>query len=217
MARVAKDKTSEETVNKEEASVIVENKVLKDKVSTLTNEIETLKEMISTMNQNNKNGISNYQSKKISVISLIPNTYILSTEENGSGKVYKFPHYGYSHKIKYDDLEQIVHLYREQAECGYFYIDDKNAVREFGLEDEYENILNKGRMDKLIRLEDSDCVDAFINMNDDMREHIIDSIIENMKTGYNYDFNYLKQIKDETGIDIYAKYQNLNEIQKNVK
>ncbi len=47
-----------------------------------------------------------------------------------------------------------------------------------------------------------------------MQDHIVDSIIENMKSGYNYDFNYLKKIKDKTGIDIESKFKNLQIIEE---
>lgn len=142
--------------------------------------------------------------RKVKVTSLVPNMYVLSTAENGRGRVYKFSKFGDSCIMKVDDLEYILSIpgYREQAEKGKFYICDADIVEEFGLTEEYEKLNDASTVESIIQLNSQVDVDKFCSLTKSMKESIGTKIAENMAKGQYYDRNLLASIKKATGIDI---------------
>lgn len=145
-----------------------------------------------------------FNSKKIKVVNLMCNPLNISTEPNGGGRIYAFKEYGDTKLIKYDDLVEIVSSYPNTMEKGYAYICDKDAVEALGLAEEYKSLFDKETMDKIIWLRSETDLELFLGMDDYLQESVSIKIAELLNANERIDFNYLRTIKDKTGIDIEA-------------
>lgn len=158
-------------------------------------------------------------SRKAKVISLIQNFLILSTEEMGGGRVFKFPKYGDSNTIKLDDLDKIlsIPLYRAQAEKGIFYICDSDIVDELGLTEEYENMNTKEIIDSILQLNSDIDVDRFLGMSKMMQQSTATKMAENLVNGQYYDRNLLARISRNSDFDIEKMAKDIEEDFKRMK
>lgn len=152
--------------------------------------------------------------KKIKVINLMQNPLNISTEPNGGGRVYSFKNYGDSRLIKFDDLADIVAAYPNTMEHGMAYICDKEAVEELGLSDEYSKLFDKERMDKVVWLREESDLDLFLGMDRNLQESAAIRIAELINANEKMDYNYLRTIKENTGIDIEEIAKELKDLQR---
>lgn len=154
-------------------------------------------------------------SRKAKVISLIQNFLILSTEEMGAGRVFKFPKYGDSNTIKLDDLDKILSIpaYRKQAEKGIFYICDADIVEELGLTEEYEKLNDKKAIDSILELNSEMDVDRFLGMSKMMQESTATKMAENINQGKYYDRNLLAKISRNSNFNIEKMAEDLKRIE----
>ena len=198
------------TTQKTKADLEKDNEELKTSVAEMQEQMKQLMEQIKQMP---KYAVQNdITSRKIPVISLLHNPAILSTERYGAGTPYEFPEYGCERKIKYTDLERIVNLCKTIAfetnvdrsffERGCFYINDKEAVDELGLESFYETMFTKDMVDACIRLENETVINVFRTANDTIKESIVRAMIANINSGYNYDLNLLAIFSKAYGTDV---------------
>lgn len=137
--------------------------------------------------------------KKIKIISLIDNPLNLSTEQ---GRKYELPSYGASRMVRYDDLESIVVKCHKFLNC--FYICNKEAVEELGLEEIYNGMVDKNTMDKITDLQDQNSVDMFKGLTKKLQENAEDIIIEKINRGQKFDQNYLYAINVYLNKDLNA-------------
>lgn len=161
---------------------------------------------------NNEN--ANMRSKKVKVVNLMQNALNISTEPNGSGRVFTFNKYGDSKLIKFDDLADIVAAYPYTMEHGLAYICDKEVVEELGLSDEYAKLFDKERMDKVVWLREESDLDLFLGMDINLQESAAKRIAELINANERMDYNYLRTIKEKTGIDIEEIARELKELQR---
>lgn len=152
--------------------------------------------------------------KKIKVINLMQNPLNIATQPNGRGRVYSFKNYGDSRLIKFDDLADIVAAYPYTMEHGLAYICDKEAVEELGLTDEYSKLFDKERMDKVVWLREESDLDLFLGMDVNLQESAAIRIAELLNANEKMDYNYLRTIKEQTGIDIEAIAKELKDLQR---
>ena len=152
-----------------------------------------------------------FNSKKIKVVNLMCNPLNISTEPNGEGRIYAFKDYGDTKLIKYDDLVEIVSSYPNTMEKGYAYICDKEAVEALGLTEEYKSLFDKDTMDKVIWLRTETDLELFLGMDDYLQESVAIKIAEKLNANERIDYNYLRTIKDKTGIDIEVIAQDLKD------
>ncbi len=180
---------------------------------------QQMAEMQQKLNENSKPNIVVEQTKVVSrkakVISLIQNMLILSTEEMGAGRVFKFEKYGDSNTIKLDDLDKIlsIPLYRRQAESGLFYICDSDIVEELGLTEEYEKLNDKKSIDSILELNSETDVDRFLGMSRMMQESTATKMAENMNKGKYYDRNLLAKISRNSKFNIEKMAEDLKRIE----
>ena len=183
-------------------------KELADKDSALKQMQEQMQQMMEQMQQlasQSKTVVINQeqtkevdlQNKKIKIISLIGNPLNLSTE---LGRKYPLEYYGHSRMIRYDDLESIVAKHSRFIDC--FYICDKDAVRELGLEEEYEKMVDKNSMDKIANLEDDIAVEMFKGLSPKLQDNATDMIVEKLVAGQAFDENKIYAINQYTGKDL---------------
>ena len=154
---------------------------------------------------------SNLGGKKIKCINLMHSVVNISTEPDGLGRVYTFEKYGDYKMIKFDDLSDIVSSYPYTMENGLIYISDREAVEELGLSEEYDKLYTKERMDRVVYLREQSDVDIFLGMEKNMQESTAMEIAKLMNLNERMDYNYLREIKEKTGIDIEQIAKDLKE------
>ena len=146
---------------------------------------------------------------KVKVMSLLPYQLNLTTEPMGGGKIYTFRKYGEAQKIRFSDLEDIVHNHRKNMEDGVFYICDRDAIEALELTDEYESLFDKIGVDKIVELADETSVEMFLTLSDFMRDAVARQIAEKINSGANYNLNYLNTIQMRSEMDIVKMAQEL--------
>lgn len=210
----------------EDTNINEKDEELKKVSQERDNLVELIKQMQKQMNemqkQIDKNSTPNIVveqtkvvSRKAKVISLIQNFLILSTEEMGAGRVFKFPKYGDSNTIKLDDLDKILSIpaYRKQAEKGIFYICDSDIVEELGLTEEYEKLNDKKAIDSILELNSEMDVDRFLGMSKMMQESTATKMAENINQGKYYDRNLLAKISRNSNFNIEKMAEDLKRIE----
>ena len=199
------DNNQEELIKKLMAQLEEQN----TKMAEMQKQIESKSQTVVVSNNNDS-----IRGKKVKVINLMQNPLNIATEPNGNGRTYSFKKYGDSRLIKFDDLADIVASYPYTMEHGLAYICDKEAVKELGLEDEYAKLFDKERMDKVVKLREESDLDLFLGMDINLQESAARRIAELINANERMDYNYLRTIKEKTGIDIEAIAKELKELQR---
>ena len=199
------DDSQEELIKKLMAQLEEQNAKMAEMQKQIDNKSQTV-----VVNADN-NAI---RGKKIKVVNLMQNPLNLSTEPNGMGRIFTFNKYGDSKLIKFEDLADIVASYPYTMEHGLAYICDKEVVKELGLEDEYSKLFDKERMDKVVKLREESDLDLFLGMDINLQESAARRIAELINANERMDYNYLRTIKEKTGIDIEAIAKELKELQR---
>lgn len=221
--RRGRPKKSETPVVEEKIEKKVDNsqeELIKKLMAQLEAQNEKMAEMQKQIDENNKpqtvvvNNNDNIRGKKVKVINLMQNPLNISTESNGGGRTYSFKNYGDSRLIKFDDLADIVASYPYTMEHGLAYICDKEVVKELGLEDEYSKLFDKERMDKVVWLREESDLDLFLGMDINLQESAAKRIAELINANERMDYNYLRTIKEKTGIDIEEIARELKDLQR---
>lgn len=224
MAETKKRGRPPKTVNTPvENNVKTENQddIIKKLMAQLEEQNAKMAEMQKQIESNNKpqtvvvnNDNTNMRSKKVKVVNLMQNPLNISTEPNGGGRIFTFNKYGDSRIIKFDDLADIVSAYPYTMEHGLAYICDKEVVEELGLAEEYKKLFDKEKMDKVIWLREESDLDLFLGMDINLQESAAKRIAELINANEKMDYNYLRTIKEKTGIDIEAIAKELKELQR---
>lgn len=217
MARTAKQ-------NVEEVEVKNTDTELKDKLEQSEKEktemfsmIQELQKQIEELKNNKDNTQSQVTitqnkdlTRTVKVICMVNNLYNLSTKPLGGGKVFTFRKFGESKNIKFTDMQEILEIYKKDFEKGKAILGTKQDYEDLNIGYAYDGVLTKDQMDKLIALENDECVESIIGMDEDMQEKISFLIAERMSKGLPYDFNRIKRLEDE-GIYIQEKSKQLEE------
>ena len=199
------DDSQEELIKKLMAQLEEQNAKMAEMQKQIDNKSQTV-----VVNADN-NAI---RGKKVKVVNLMQNPLNLSTEPNGMGRIFTFNKYGDSKLIKFDDLADIVASYPYTMEHGLAYICDKEVVEELGLSDDYAKLFDKERMDKVVKLREESDLDLFLGMDINLQESAARRIAELINANERMDYNYLRTIKEKTGIDIEAIAKELRELQR---
>lgn len=224
MAETKKRGRPPKTVNTPvENNVKTENQddIIKKLMAQLEEQNAKMAEMQKQIESNNKpqtvvvnNDNTNMRSKKVKVVNLMQNPLNISTEPNGGGRIFTFNKYGDSRIIKFDDLADIVSAYPYTMEHGLAYICDKEVVEELGLAEEYKKLFDKEKMDKVIWLREESDLDLFLGMDINLQESAAKRIAELINANEKMDYNYLRTIKEKTGIDIEQIAKELKDLQR---
>ena len=117
----------------------------------------------------------------------------------------------YCYKLHLPLYYLIVSSYPYTMENGLIYISDREAVEELGLSEEYDKLYTKERMDRVVYLREQSDVDIFLGMEKNMQESTAMEIAKLMNLNERMDYNYLREIKERTGIDIEQVAKDLKE------
>ena len=199
------ENSQDELIKQLMAQIEEQNKKMAEMQSQINNQPQP-----TTIIQQN-NGLS---SKKVKVVNLMHNPLNISTEPNGMGRVFTFREYGDSRLIKYDDLADIVAAYPNTMEGGLAYICDKEVVESLGLSEEYEKLFDKETMDKVVKLREDSDLELFLGMDKNLQESTARRIAERLNANERIDYNYIKIIKEKTGIDIEEIAENLKDFDR---
>ena len=200
------DNSQDDIIKKLMAQIEEQNKKMAEMQEQIKNQPK-----VPTIIQQTNNGLGG---KKVKVVNLMHNTLNIATEPKGMGRVYTFKEYGDSRLIKYDDLADIVAAYPRTMESGFAYICDKEVVEALGLADDYQKLFDKETMDKVIKLREESDLELFLGMDVKLQESTAQKIAERLNANEAIDYNYIKQIKDKTGIDIEAIAKELGDFNK---
>lgn len=220
VATVEKETVVEEKNTNEELI-----KQLMEQVASLTKQVEDAKNEKTDLQQlvdvlkNNQGSNLDKLPTKVKVISLLENQLNLSTQPNGTGKIYTFSKLGDSKIIRMQDLEEILSIvqYREQAEKGYYYICNADVVEEFGLTEEYEKIMNDKVLAEVETLKSDNAVDIFVGLNKTVQGSLARKMAENIASGARLDRNKLEDIRLATDIDIEKMANDFKELKEKNK
>lgn len=201
-----KEVNQDDIVKQLMAQIEEQNKKMAEMQEQINNQPQT-----PTIIQQTNNGLSG---KKVKVVNLMHNTLNISTEPRGMGRVYTFKEYGDSRLIKYDDLADIVAAYPRTMEGGFAYICDKEVVEALGLADDYQKLFNKETMDKVMKLREESDLELFLGMDIKLQESTAKKIAERINANERVDYNYIRIIKEKTGIDIEAIANDLKDFGK---
>ena len=201
------DNSQEELIKKLMAQLEEQNA----KMAEMQKQIENNNQPQTVVVNNENNSI---RGKKVKVVNLMQNPLNISTEQNGNGRVYSFKNYGDSRLIKFDDLADIVASYPYTMEHGLAYICDKEVVEELGLADDYDKLFDKETMDKVVKLREESDLDLFLGMDINLQESAAKRIAELINANERMDYNYLRIIKEKTGIDIEEIARELKDLQR---
>lgn len=199
------DNSQEELIKKLMAQLEEQNAKMAEMQQQIDNKSQTV------IVGNNNDSI---RGKKVKVVNLMQNPLNISTEPNGGGRTYSFKDYGDSRLIKFDDLADIVASYPYTMEHGLAYICDKEVVEELGLADDYAKLFDKERMDKVVKLKEESDLDLFLGMDINLQESAAKRIAELINANERMDYNYLRTIKEKTGIDIEEIAKELKDLQR---
>ena len=205
--------------NIEENKINNQDDIIKQLMAQIEEQNKKMAEMQSQINNKSQaptiiqqnNSLS---SKKVKVVNLMHNPLNIATEPNGMGRVFTFNNYGESRLIRYDDLADIVASYPRTMEGGLAYICDKEVVEALGLTEDYQKLFGKETMDKIVWLRTETDLDLFLGMNENLQESTAQKIAELINANEKIDYNYIKVIKEKTGIDIEAIAQDLKDFTK---
>lgn len=203
-----KDSTDIELESKDNndmiAKLMAQMAELQKQVEDSKKEKTDLETLVDALKSNTNQSSSNNLPKKVKIVSLIPNTYSLTTEPNGQGTQYVFEDIGNLITMNTSDLEKIlsIPMYRKQAEKGMFYILDKDIIEDQGLTEAYENICDEDMLLRVMNLTDDSCVDVFCGLSKDMQDSLATKMAESINNGKRLDRNRLADISMRTDIDI---------------
>ena len=148
------------------------------------------------------------QEEYIKVICLCPMPLNLSTLGRGKGKVFKFSTgYGEVKRILYGDLVMVMEEHPNFLNEGYFFIADRRVVRKHGLDDIYDKILSKQKIDEIISGDKNVALDILRGASPKQQEFVCDLIIGKLISEQPIYLNLVHRVSDIAGIRILEKVE----------
>lgn len=167
-------------------------------------QMESLQSQFDAQNSDNNNIVvtqSDNITRTVKVISLVPNTYNLTTQPNGRGKIYTFNKFGDSLNIRFTDMQDILNIYGQQFESGMAILTNKKDYDDLAIGYLWDSVISKDKLDRLLELKDEESIDAILNMDKDTQERIARIIAQKIFDGVNYNYNVIRDLEDN-GIEI---------------
>lgn len=188
------------------AEAKAENKALQEQLAQMKDMMAQLQLQINSQSQIAQPQVVIQQqsnaTRTVKVISLIDNTYIMSTKPLGQGTVYRFDKYGDFKNVKFQDLQDILAINSKQFENGMAVLASKEDYDDLQIGYMYDMVLDKDRMDDVIKLQSDADVDIILGMAKEMQEKVYSIIAGKIADGVSYDFNKIKRLEKEGTGDI---------------
>ena len=153
--------------------------------------------------------------RTVKVTSLVGNVLTLSTMKNGNkaGRTYKFDRYGHTQNILFSDMQSILIYHTKQFENGLVMLSLEKDYNDLGIGYIYNSVAHKEVIDDIVLLKEDNAIDTIFDMNEEMQEKIVDLIAQNLANGVSYDYNKIKELKDE-GFDVEAIAEQIKNVPK---
>jgi hypothetical protein len=128
----------------------------------------------------------------------------LSTLGLGRGKIFSFKKFGETKRILYSDLVEIIEHQDTFLKEGLFYIDDSRVIRRHGLDEVYESILSKDKVQKIIE-NNQNAITLFASASDSQKKMIAQLFIDKLTRGEQIDLNLVDSITRLSNVKIIEK------------
>jgi hypothetical protein len=212
------DTTDKSLSDKKYEEMLKENQFLKEKIDQLlsmqsqkeTTKIIELLQDEEPLDEFNEIKIN--QDDYIKVVSLCDNPLYMSSLGFGKGKQWTWEKFGDTKRIVYSDVVAIMENYQRFLKKGYFYIADKRVIRRHGLDDLYESILSKEKIQKILNCNDDTSVELFSNASEEQRPMILRMIVSKIARGENMDLNIVDKISRIAKVNIVEQAKEMKEI-----
>ena len=219
VAKVKVGKEAEITVDKEKEQLKAKNDEMAKMLKQMQEQMKTMQMQMSMQQSPN---IVLEQNKDITrtvkVTSLVGNVLTLSTMKNGNkaGRTYKFEKYGQTQNILFSDMQAILIYHSKQFENGLVILSAEKDYNDLGIGFMCGTTVLKDKIDEIVMLKDDNAIETIFDMNDEMIEKVVDLIARNLANGMSYDYNKIKQLKDE-GYDVEAIAEQIKNVPKKDK
>lgn len=199
----------------ENIDLVKRNKELERELEELKKKLETLmSEKVSAVEKNNDIKDENEvfpeipMNKPIKVMSLYTGGLNLKKYDNDKTPV-RFNRFGEVQPILYMDLIKIISHQRKFFEEGYCVILDDEVIKVHYLEKDMEKILDKNTIEKILDYENEKIRDLFVGTTKQIRQTIIDLIIDKIVKKEYVDRNKVALISELYGKDLYEIAEHL--------
>lgn len=196
MARPKKTENIENTEPKVNVKKVVETKDNNLSTEDLLAEIARLKKLVESNTQSNTVNVTNDMTRRIKVTSLAEGGVNLRTGADGSAKRFRFEKFGQTLPIIYEDLINCINMDRWLFEDGLVYINDKTAIVDNYLEDNYEHFLTKETIERILDYDNDTIKDFVSSATQSIQETICTLLAEKINKGMRVDLNKIKLIGD---------------------
>lgn len=141
----------------------------------------------------------------ISVMSLLNYPLNLSSEKGGQGRTVRFDTFGQVKKIMYGTLIDMMETNSRFMEWGYFFILDPRVIRSHGLQDMYEKILTKDKIEEILS-GSKNGLELYNSCNPEQKNIIIEMVIDKVKLDPDsIDLNLVDKLSRLSGVNIAQK------------
>lgn len=207
---VDKEKEELKAKNDEMAEML---KQMQEQMKTMQSQMNQPQMMPNIVLEQNKD-----ITRTVKVTSLVGNVLTLSTMKNGNkaGRTYKFDRYGHTQNILFSDMQSILIYHTKQFENGLVMLSLEKDYNDLGIGYIYNSVAHKEVIDEIVLLKEDNAIDTIFDMNEEMQEKIVDLIAQNLANGVSYDYNKIKELKDE-GFDVEAIAEQIKNVPKQSK
>ena len=207
-------KVEEETIVEDkvvETKATVEVDTEKEELKTQLKQMQEMMEMLQAQISSNQSQPVNVQIsqnqdsyRSIRVTSLVPYMINLKTQTSGKkdgNRIYTFTKYGESKAIPFLDLQKIVSIQESFFEDGRVILQNKEDYDSLLIGSVYGNIITKEKIDAISELKSNEDIDIILSFSGEMQEAIARLVADKMNSGFAYDFNKIKSLR-ENGLNI---------------
>ena len=207
--KVEEESTIEDKVVETKATVEVDTE--KEELKTQLKQMQEMMEMLQAQISSNQSQPVNVQIsqnqdsyRSIRVTSLVPYMINLKTQTSGKkdgNRIYTFTKYGESKAIPFLDLQKIVSIQESFFEDGRVILQNKEDYDSLLIGSVYGNIITKEKIDAISELKSNEDIDIILSFSGEMQEAIARLVADKMNSGFAYDFNKIKSLR-ENGLNI---------------
>ena len=191
---------------------------MSEMLKQMQDEMKNMKLQMTMQSQSQPNIILEQNkdiTRTVRVTSLVSNILTLSTTKNAMKPCHttKFEKYGQTKSILFTQMQQILAYHVSQFECGKVILSSEQDYNDLGIGYICNSAILKDKIDEIVTLKDENAIDTIFDMNEAMQEKIIDLIAQKLASGESYDYNKIKELKDE-GFDVEAIAEEIKNVPK---
>jgi hypothetical protein len=117
-------------------------------------------------------------------------------------------------RILYRDLADIMENHPAFLEQGLFIILDTDVVRKHGLDEAYEKLLDKKKIEQVLQGNQTDAVNLFKVANPKQQQMIAQMIIDDIVNERSVDLNFVDRISRIVGYSLQERAENIKQLMK---